>query len=99
VVQEKDRENQPDQSGEILRLITYRQGGKECPQTIKRRKANWIVHVLRRNCLTKHVTEGHIKLRTGVTEKRGRRHKLLLDGLKEKIVYLKLKEKAPHRTL
>jgi hypothetical protein len=26
--------------------------------TIKRRKANWIGHILRRNCLLKHVIEG-----------------------------------------
>jgi hypothetical protein len=26
--------------------------------TVKRRKANWIGHILRRNCLLKHVTEG-----------------------------------------
>jgi hypothetical protein len=26
---------------------------------IKRRKANWIGHMLRRNCLLKHVTEGN----------------------------------------
>jgi hypothetical protein len=29
--------------------------------TIKRRKANWICHVLRRNCLLKHVIEGKIE--------------------------------------
>jgi hypothetical protein len=29
--------------------------------TIKRRKANWIGHILRRNCLLKHVIEGKIK--------------------------------------
>jgi hypothetical protein len=29
--------------------------------TIKRRKANWIGHILRRNCLLKHVTEGKLK--------------------------------------
>jgi hypothetical protein len=29
--------------------------------TIKRRKANWIVHILRRNCLLKHVIEGKVK--------------------------------------
>jgi hypothetical protein len=28
--------------------------------TIKRRKANWIGHILRRNCLLKHVIEGNI---------------------------------------
>jgi hypothetical protein len=26
--------------------------------TIKRRKANWIGHILRRNCLLKHVIDG-----------------------------------------
>jgi hypothetical protein len=26
--------------------------------TTKRRKANWIGHILRRNCLLKHVIEG-----------------------------------------
>jgi hypothetical protein len=29
--------------------------------TIKRRKANWIGHILRRNCLIKHVTEGTLE--------------------------------------
>ena len=29
--------------------------------TIKWRKANWIGHILRRNCLLKHVIEGKIK--------------------------------------
>jgi hypothetical protein len=28
--------------------------------TIKRKKANWISHILCRNCLLKHVTEGKI---------------------------------------
>jgi len=27
-------------------------------RTIKKRKANWIGHMLRRNCLLKHVIEG-----------------------------------------
>ena len=30
-------------------------------QTVKRRKANWIGHILRRNCLLKHVIEGKIE--------------------------------------
>jgi hypothetical protein len=30
-------------------------------RTIKRRKANWIGHILRRNCLVKHVIEGKIE--------------------------------------
>jgi hypothetical protein len=29
--------------------------------TIKRRKANWIGHILRRNCLLKHVIVGKLK--------------------------------------
>jgi hypothetical protein len=31
---------------------------KNNPQTIKRRKANWICYILCRNCLVKHVVEG-----------------------------------------
>jgi hypothetical protein len=30
-------------------------------QTIKRRKTIWIGHILRRNCLIKHIVEGKIK--------------------------------------
>jgi hypothetical protein len=29
--------------------------------TIKRRKANWIGHIVRRNCLLKHVIEGKLE--------------------------------------
>ena len=29
--------------------------------TVKRRKANWIGHILRRNCLMKHIIEGKIE--------------------------------------
>jgi hypothetical protein len=38
--------------------------------TIKRRKANWIGHILRRNCLLKHVIEGKLE---GRIEMKGRR--------------------------
>jgi hypothetical protein len=48
--------------------------------TIKRRNANWIGHILRRNCLLKHVTEGN----TEGMRRRGIRYKQLLDHLKEK---------------
>jgi hypothetical protein len=40
---------------------------------IKKRKANWIGHMLHRNCLLKHVIEGKIKERVEVTGRRGRR--------------------------
>jgi hypothetical protein len=66
--------------------------------TIKRRKANWIGHILRGNCLLKHVIEGKLEGRIEVTERRGRRRKQLLDDLKEKIRYWKLKEEALGRT-
>jgi hypothetical protein len=36
--------------------------------TTKRRKANWIGHILRRNCLLKHVIEGKIEGRIEMTE-------------------------------
>jgi hypothetical protein len=32
-------------------------------RTIKRKKANWIGNILRRNCLLKHVIEGVIERR------------------------------------
>jgi hypothetical protein len=55
--------------------------------TIKRRKANWIGHILRRNRLLKYVIEGKIYGRIEVTGRQGRRRKQLLDNLKEKRGY------------
>jgi hypothetical protein len=43
--------------------------------TIKRRKANWIGHILRRNCLLKHVIEGMLDGRIEMTGRRERRRK------------------------
>ena len=40
---------------------------------ITKRKANWIGHILRRNCLLKQVIEGKIKGEMEVTRRRGRR--------------------------
>jgi hypothetical protein len=57
---------------------------------MKRRKANWIGHILRRNCLIKHVIE---EKREG-TGRRGRRRKQLLDYHKEKRKYCKINEEA-----
>jgi len=42
-------------------------------QTVKRRKVNWIGHMLHRNCLLKHVIEGKVEGRIEVTGRRGRR--------------------------
>jgi hypothetical protein len=44
---------------------------------IRKRKTNWIGHILRSNCLLKEVIEGKIKGRIEVT----RRRKQLLDDL------------------
>jgi hypothetical protein len=68
--------------------------------TIKRIKANWIGHILRRNCLLKHVIEGKLEGRIELTERRGiRRRKQLQHDLKEIIGYWKLKQEALDRTL
>jgi hypothetical protein len=67
--------------------------------TIERRKANWIGHILRRNCLLKHVIEGKLEGRREMMGRRGRRREQLLDDLKEKRRYWKLKEEALDCTL
>jgi hypothetical protein len=66
---------------------------------ISKRKANWIGHILRRNCLLHEVTEGKIKGGIEVTGRRGRRRRTLLDDLKERRGYCHLKEKALDRTM
>jgi hypothetical protein len=67
--------------------------------TITRRKANWIGHILRRNCLLKHVTAGKIEGSIEITGKRGRRRKQLLDDLRETRAYWKLKDEAVDPTV
>jgi hypothetical protein len=53
---------------------------------ISKRKANWIGHILRRNCLLQQVIDGKIKGGIEVTGRRGRRRRKLLDDLKERIL-------------
>ena len=65
---------------------------------IRKRKANCIGHILRRNCLLKQVIEGKIKGGIEVTGRRGRRRKKLLDDLKDRRGYSYLKEEALDRT-
>jgi hypothetical protein len=60
-------------------------------QTIKRWKANWIGHILRRIYLLKHIIEAKIEGSLEVTLGRGRRRKQLLDDLKAEKRYRKLK--------
>jgi hypothetical protein len=64
---------------------------------IRKRKANWIGHILRRNCLLKEVIEGTIKGQIEVTRRRGRRRKKLLDDLGDRRGYSHLKEEALDR--
>jgi hypothetical protein len=52
--------------------------------TIKRRLDKWISHILRRKRLLKQVIERKIEGRIEVMRRLGRRHKQLLDDLKEK---------------
>jgi hypothetical protein len=64
---------------------------------IRNRKANWIGHILRRNCLLKEVIEEEIKGQIEVTRRRGRRRKELLDDLGDRRGYSHLKEEALDR--
>jgi hypothetical protein len=58
---------------------------------ISKRKANWIGHILRRNCLLQRVIEGKIQGGTEVTGRQGNRRTKLLDDLKERRGYFHLK--------
>jgi hypothetical protein len=66
---------------------------------IRKRKANWIGHILRRNSLLQRVTEGNIQGGIEVTGRQGRRRRELLDDLKERRGYSHLKEEALDRTI
>ena len=76
------------------RGIFLEQGAEE-----NKRKANWIGHILRRNCLLKQVIKGKIKGEMKVARRRGRRRKKLLDDLKDRRGYSHLKEEALDRTM
>jgi hypothetical protein len=75
------------------KVLHRNKGKRNILHTVKRRKANLIGYSFRKNSLLKHVTEGKIQVR----EKRGRRCKQLLDDVKEKRRYWKLKEEAQDR--
>jgi len=63
---------------------------------ISKRKANWISHILHRNCLLQRVIEGKIEGGIEVTGRRGRRSKIQ-NGLKERREYSHLEEEALDR--
>jgi hypothetical protein len=95
VVLKKDGKDQWDRSNKKMKMY-YKASRRK--RTIKI-KTNWIGHLLRRNCLLKHVTEGKLQGQIDVKGRQGRRRKQLLDDLKEKQGYWKLKEEALDRTL
>ena len=72
---------------------------KSILREVRKRKANWIGHVLRRNCLLKQVIEGKIKGEMEVIRRRRRRRKKLLDDLKDRRGYSLLKEEVLDRTI
>jgi hypothetical protein len=63
--------------------------------TVKRRKVQWIAHILLRNCLLKLVIKGKVE----ETVRRGIRCKQLPDNMKEPRIHRKLKVEALDRTL
>ena len=65
----------------------------------KRRKTYSIGHILRRNCVLKHIFGGRIEGTIDVTGRQGRKGKQLLDDLKATRGYSKLKEKAVDRIM
>jgi hypothetical protein len=54
---------------------------------------------LRRNCLLQRIIDGKIQGRIEVTGRQGKRHKKLLDDLKERRGFSHLKEEALDRTM
>jgi len=63
-------------NGEVLRRVQLKWN---ILHTIDRRKANWIGHTLRRNCLLEQVIAG----KKEVTGRPGRRSKLVPDAVKK----------------
>jgi hypothetical protein len=66
---------------------------------IRKRKANWIGHILWRNCLLQQGIEGKTQRWIEVTVRQGRRRRKLLDDLKERRGYSNLKEETLDRTM
>ena len=75
MVLEKYGEDQLDRLCEKRRITAIVKEERNILYTVKRRKAKWIGHSWRRNCLIKHVIEGKIEGRIEVTGRRRRRRK------------------------
>ena len=81
---------------EVLLLVNEQ---RNILHEIRKRKANLIGHILRRNCLVKQIIEEKIKGQIEETRRQGRRRKKLQDDLKDRRGYCQLKEKTPDRTM
>jgi hypothetical protein len=88
-----------DNENLLSRIIIRVKEQRNILHEISKRKANWIDHILRRNCLLRQVIEGKIKGVIEVTGRRGRKCRKLLDDLKERRGYWHLKEEALDRTM
>ena len=75
-------------NGEVLLRV---KGQRNILHEISKQKANWIGHILRRNCFLQLVIEGKLKGGIEVTGRQGRRRRKLLDDLKERRAYCHLK--------
>jgi hypothetical protein len=71
-VLEKDGEDQLARSCEKEEVLLTAKEQRNILHEISKRKAKWIGHILRRNCLLQQVTEGKVKGRIEVTGRRGR---------------------------
>ena len=58
---QKDGEEQFHQCMETKEVLHRVEEERDILHTIKVRRVNWISHILRRNCLLKHVIEGKIE--------------------------------------
>ena len=99
MVLEKDGEDQLDRSWRNEEVLLRANEQRNILHEIRKRKANWIGHILRRNCLQQQVIEGKIKGQIEVTRRRGRRRKKLLDDLKDRRGYCQLKEEDLDRAM
>jgi hypothetical protein len=81
---------------EVLRRVKEQRNNLH---EIGKRKAKWIGHILRRNCLLQRVTERKIQGGIEVTGRQGIRRRKLLNDLEERSEYCHLKEEALDRTM
>ena len=96
---EKDGKDQLDRACENEEVLLRVKEQRNILHEIRKRKDNWIGHILCRNCLLQQVIEGKIKGRIEVAGRRGRRRRKLLDDLKERRGYSHLEEEALDRTM